>query len=259
MRFANRKFKVLNGKVGVKIAYNSIAPTYDSSKYLFWTRRIEKREEEVINKWLLSMKSMCLDVGCGTGRYSLRIALNYEVVALDFSIKMLKVLRIKALKRNLMLKIHLVLGDGENLPFRNNCFNSLICTLTFDHFKNSFKAASEFSRVLKRNSICILSTFNDKVLGEIQKKFNFKDKVLIKAENTPLFLIYEVGHSTWEIQKIFSRYGFKVIYYTGCRYWFLALSMAIICYPIFLDSLLSKKFRKLIDFAEIHITILKKN
>ncbi|MEM3406929.1 MAG: hypothetical protein QXY18_04745 [Nitrososphaerota archaeon] len=46
------KYKILNGKEGIKKAYDLMAKSYDDSKYLYWTRRIERGEEKIINKWI---------------------------------------------------------------------------------------------------------------------------------------------------------------------------------------------------------------
>lgn len=94
--FGKVRFRVLEGKMGVREAYDCMAGVYDFSEYLYWTRKMEEAEERVIGKWVDGFSGVCLDVGCGTGRYALRIAKKgVEVVALDFSLKMLKRLKAK--------------------------------------------------------------------------------------------------------------------------------------------------------------------
>lgn len=119
---------------------------------------MEEGEERTIKKWLRKLSPPILDVGCGTGRYTIKIVERCsEVIALDVSRTMLKKTVEKA--NAVLERINPILADGEHLPFRNESFNGLICTLTFDHFENCESVAREFSRVLRRDGLCILSTF----------------------------------------------------------------------------------------------------
>lgn len=43
--FKGVKYTVLEGKKGVKEAYDGMASSYDYSGYLYWTRRMEEGEE----------------------------------------------------------------------------------------------------------------------------------------------------------------------------------------------------------------------
>lgn len=97
-------YRVLEGKMGVREVYDCMAGVYDFSKYLYWTRKMEEAEERVVGKWVDGFSGVCLDVSCGTGRYSLRIAENgVEVLALDLSSKMLK--RLKAKKSTFAIEL----------------------------------------------------------------------------------------------------------------------------------------------------------
>jgi len=156
-------YRVLEGKDGVREAYDCMAGVYDFSEYLYWTRKMEEAEERVIGKWVDGFFAVCLDVGCGTGRYSLRIArVGVEVVALDLSLKRL---RLKAKKSGVYDRVNVVVADGERLPLRENAFDCLVCALAFDHFEDCEGAAGEFSRILKNNGLCVLSVFNGCTLG----------------------------------------------------------------------------------------------
>ncbi len=71
-------------------------------------------------------KMRILDVGTGTGFLALILAeLGHEVVGLDLSEGMLRVARKKAKQRG--LKIQFKLGDAENLPFKDESFDAVIC------------------------------------------------------------------------------------------------------------------------------------
>lgn len=124
--FEDVKYRILEGKDGVREAYDSMASSYDCSKFLYWTRKMEEAEERIVKRWLCHFSGVCLDVGCGTGKYALKISEEgVEVVALDLSSSMLERLKWKAKKGESYGRINIVIGDGEHLPFRKDSFDSL--------------------------------------------------------------------------------------------------------------------------------------
>jgi ubiquinone/menaquinone biosynthesis C-methylase UbiE len=259
------KYRILEGKNGIRRTYDDMAGDYDRSKYLYWTRKLEKGEERVVKKWLSKALTPILDVGCGTGRYTLKKAAEgSEVIALDISLKMLKKLIEKAKKHDCYSNVYPVLADGENLPFINDSFNTLICTLTFDHFENCEKAVKEYSRVLKSRGLCILTSFNKYTLDDFKKRANIPlDKIRFQTENMPPTLIYEVGHLIDEIKELFARHEFDAIDVKGCCYWHLlgsedaAITLAR-HYPVKLDSFFNL-FKPLLKYAEIHAYLFRKH
>jgi len=216
---------------------------------------MEEAEERAIGKWVDGFSGICLGVGCGTGRYSLRIARSgVEVVALDLSSKMLK--RLKAKKSDFCDMVNVVVADGERLLFRENAFDCLVCTLAFDHFEDCKGAAGDFSRVLKGDGLCVVSVFNGCTLGDFQRRYGFGDKVPFKTEDMSPVLVFEVGHSAGEVEKIFGNYGFTVECVKGCCYWHISRLFEAY-YPFWLDSFFNL-FRGLLKYAEIHAVLMRK-
>jgi ubiquinone/menaquinone biosynthesis C-methylase UbiE len=234
-----------------------MAGAYDCSGYLYWTRKLELAEERVVKKWVGGFSGVCLNVGCGTGRYSLKIAeMGVEVVALDLSLKMLARLKWKARKSAVSDGVKVVLADAEHLPFKENAFDSLICALAFDHFEYCERVAAEFSRVLKYDSLRVVTVFNSNTLGDFQRRFGFEDKVPFKTEDMSPVLVFEVGHSAGEIRNVFSKYEFEIEEAKGCCYWHL-LPISEGYYQFWLDSLFNL-FKGLLKYAEIHAVLMRK-
>ena len=254
-----RRFRVLEGKEGVRRLYDDLAEIYDHSRLLYLTRRLERCEEEVTREWLERIDPPILDVGCGSGRYSLKSASKgVETISIDLSLKMLKVLLKKLEDHGLKENVHVILADGENLPLRDDSLRGLLCTLTFDHFQEPKKAISEFSRVLRVGGLCVISTLNKEHLKLLRRLLGISaDKVPFLGETIPPTLVYETGHTGLEIQQMLSIYGFKSIKLVGCCYWGLFTPFI----PEFMFKLLEKLLVKLKNFmkhAALHVVVAKK-
>lgn len=94
-----------------------------------------------------------LDIGCGTGNYTIALAsrgLNFTGV--DPSEQML------ASARQRSSEITWLRGNAESIPVDNGRFDGMIATLTIHHWKNLNKAFTEISRVLKENGKLVLFT-----------------------------------------------------------------------------------------------------
>ena len=256
--FGKVKYRVLEGKAGVREAYDCMAGVYDFSEFLYWTRKMEEAEERVVKKWVCGFSGVCLDVGCGTGRYSLKIAdRGVKVVPLDLSSKMLKRLKLKAEKSGVSDKVDVVLADGERLPFRENAFDCLVCALAFDHFEDCDGAAGEFSRVLKGEGLCVVSVFNGCTLEDFQKRYGFGDKVPFRTEGMDPVLVFEAGHSAGEVEKIFGNHGFTVEAVKGCCYWHMS-PLFEVYYAFWLDSFFNL-LKGMLKHAEIHAVLMRKS
>ena len=250
----------MEGKDGVRRLYDDLADIYDHSRFLYLTRRLERCEEEVLREWLDRLESPMLDVGCGSGRYSLRLAdRGVEVVSMDLSLRMLKVLLRKLEGRGVRENVHVVLADGENLPFRGGSFKGLLCTLTLDHLQEPEKAISEFSRVLRSGGLCVISTLNEEHLKLLRRLLGIPaDKTLFLGETIPPTLIYEIGHTGLEVQELLLANGFKPVKLMGCCHW--GLFTPFIPEPML--KLLERLFVKLknpMRHAALHVVVAKRS
>jgi len=260
-RFMNRvKHRVFEGKAGIKQVYDEMAHLYDSSEYLYWTRRMEEGEERAIKKWVEMAPSPLIDIGCGTGRYVVKKGVEgSEAMALDISRRMLRKTMEKAKKCSCHNNIYPILADGEHLPFRDKSFGSLICALTFDHFGKCELVAHEFWRVLKGGGLCILTTFNPYTLNDWKRRAKIPlDKIRFQTEDMPPTLVYEVGHSIDEVEELFAKYGFDIMDAKGCCYWHLLPARLARHYKLKFDSLFNS-FKTLRKYPEIHAVCMKKH
>ena len=209
---------MLRGKLGIMNLYDRIAKFYDYSKYLKFTRIFEECEYRVFRSWIDSFKSPILDVGCGSGRISIPLAMmGFEVISLDFSFNMLRQVR-NRIRRLGLFNIYIVRADAEYLPFKFNSINTLVCLLTFNHFINPGRVASEFGRVLRVNGRCIISTFNSSFLRLYCRLFGIPiNTVLFKVSEDEYILVFEEGFSAYELIKIFREVNcFRIVSIGWC-------------------------------------------
>lgn len=93
-----------------------------------------------------------LEVGCGSARLSCFLASKgYKTTCLDYSESALRVAR-----KNYQITKNVgefVIGDANNLPFKDNTFDIVLSTGLLEHFKNPQIVINEMVRVLKPNGI----------------------------------------------------------------------------------------------------------
>jgi len=104
---------------------------------------------EVVKWFELSEGDSVLDVGTGTGILlpfiKEAIGLKGNLVAMDFSFKMLEQARLRQGARGK----NLINASVEAIPFSSNQFVRVTCFSAFPHFPNKAKALFEMVRVLR--------------------------------------------------------------------------------------------------------------
>lgn len=89
-----------------------------------------------------------IEVGCGSARLSCFLAsLGYNTTCLDYSENALKVAR-----GNYNIAGNngeFILGDAENIPFKNNSFDLVLSTGLLEHFEDPQIVINEMVRILK--------------------------------------------------------------------------------------------------------------
>ncbi len=84
-----------------------------------------------------------LDIACGTGNYTIAISADIDIHGIDCSHHMLDAARAKS------SSITWYLANVESLPFREDAFAGIVCTLAIHHFRALRPAFAEAFRVLR--------------------------------------------------------------------------------------------------------------
>lgn len=137
----------------IRLLFDSIADDYDKLNHILslgvdktWRRRalkciIEERRQEI------------LDIACGTGDFSIEMARHAapgsEVIGLDLSEGMLKVMAEKVAKEGLSEIIRQEQGNAETMRFEDNSFDRVTIAFGIRNFEHRETALREILRVLK--------------------------------------------------------------------------------------------------------------
>ncbi len=147
-------------------------------------------------------KMMILDVGTGTGFLALILAeLGHEVVGLDISESMLSVARKKAEQKG--LRIQFKLGDAENLPFKDDSFDAVICRHLIWTLPNPKRALAEWARVARHKVVVIDGKWMDSSLRTRIRKFVGRILIGIYERRNP----FKQFHYRRELNKALPFYG----------------------------------------------------
>jgi len=105
--------------------------------------------------------SKVLDISTGTGEAALAalpvIGPSGTLVGADISPEMVR----SAVQRVSNTRFLPIAADGQELPFRNGCFDAVVCQLGLQFFPDPARGLMEFRRVLRPGAsacVCVIST-----------------------------------------------------------------------------------------------------
>ena len=133
--------------------FNKIAHRYDDWYRTKTGRYVDRTEKWLVFSMLRSRGGKALDLGCGTGNYTLELKRRgFDVIGLDASEGMLEIARSKGLE--------CVKGDAYSLPFPDESFNLVLSVTMFEFIHEPEKVLREIHRVLKPGGEVLIGTMN---------------------------------------------------------------------------------------------------
>ena len=148
----------LNKKQQVTKMFDTISKEYDGLNRVISFGIDIKWRNKVVK--LVSDKNPknILDIATGTGDLAISLTKTSatEIIGLDISDGMLEVGRQKINSKKLEGIISMIIGDSEDLPFKDNTFDAITVAFGVRNFMNLEKGLSEILRVLKPNGIFVI-------------------------------------------------------------------------------------------------------
>lgn len=137
-------------------------------KYNIWHSKLEKKPNEGgFSKWVLDLlraspNKRLLDVGCGGGIFcKMASKRGLDIYGIDLSNVAIQ------RAREILPNANFIIGEAENMPFKNDFFDYVTCLGSLEHFPNMDKALQEMKRVLKHNGKVFVFLPNSYFIGHI--------------------------------------------------------------------------------------------
>ncbi len=132
---------------------------------------VDKVQKQLIEEAAeLKINEKVLDIGSGTGNYSLWLAQRgLEVTAIDQSKEMMNIAKKKAEEKN--RRIEWILENAQYLPFEDNSFDLVISVTAIEFMDNPTHVIQEAMRVLKPNGRLVIGVLTkESAWGDMYKK-----------------------------------------------------------------------------------------
>ena len=199
--------------------HNRHAEQYDSAHDLDSTRIALLHEKFLKHIYGLPKKSRVLEVGCGSGHDSVKIAKKgFQVIGCDISEGLIGVAKRKAKENKVEKNTRFFVASTNRLPFRGNSIDAALIVASLHHLENPVVALKEINRCLKPGGILVIgsepnawpyvfkkfkhSGLGKKIMGFFRKDYN-AEEVSIGDEAT-------TGFREKELRKMFEDSNFRV-------------------------------------------------
>lgn len=118
-----------------------------------------------------------LDIACGKGTTAFFLAREYDcrVIGIDLSDKMISLCKGRTEGEEVTGRVSFLLGDGENLPFSDSSFDTVISECSLSLLPNKEIAARDIGRVLKSGGKLVMTDIilNGEVSNELRSQVGF--------------------------------------------------------------------------------------
>lgn len=161
--------------------FDMIANEYDSWYVTKLGSFVDKVETDLAFEMIkLSPGMKILDVGCGTGNFSIKLAQRgCKVVGIDISDEMLEIARSKARQMNLDIEFYNM--DVYKLGFEANSFDAAFSMAAFEFIDKPIVALDEMLRVVKDKGQVLIGTISgDSKWGELYQSEPVKSNSVFK-------------------------------------------------------------------------------
>lgn len=150
-------------KKEVEIMFDNISGKYDFLNHLLSLGIDRKWRKNLISMLAATKPASILDMATGTGDLAImtsKFIPSAKITGLDLSRGMLDIGRKKIIERNLQVKIEMIQGDSENMPFETSTFDAVTVAFGVRNYENLLKGLSEANRVMKNGGNIYILEFS---------------------------------------------------------------------------------------------------
>lgn len=159
-----------------------------------------------ILKYFSSLKTeSVLDIGCGNGDFLIQLAEMYpdiKFIGIDFSEEAIKL----ALNNSAcLINVNFYVLDINNLPFKDNTFDTIICINTLHHIipDDQSRVLREMARVVKKNILIEIKNFDSFYFKYLKTEFG-RQRISVAPD------VYIYPTTIRNISKILNEYYYSV-------------------------------------------------
>ncbi|NJE02912.1 class I SAM-dependent methyltransferase [Thermococcus sp. MV11] len=180
--------------------FDKIAARYDEWYRTKTGRYVDRTEKWLIFSMMETRGGKALDLGCGTGNYTLELKKRgFDVIGLDASEGMLRIARSKGL--------NCIMGDAYSLPFPDESFDLVLSVTMFEFIHEPERVLAEIHRVLKPGGEVIIGTMNGRSLWFLLKR--------LKSIFTETAYRYARFYTPGELEGLLRKAGFENVESAG--------------------------------------------
>lgn len=196
-------------KQAVRAAFSSLAPAYDAWYHTPMGKYVWMVEASAVRAMLpQKMNGVVVDIGVGTGMsLTLLEPFSFQVVGVDNTWQMVNIAHQKTQEDQ---EVHLVIGDGENLPFRRNVADLIIGMTVFEFVPNPDRFLQEVQSCLHPKGWLVLGVLTSTNLWALERR--------IRSFAQPDVFSYAQFPSPWQLIRRLYRNGFHHVHYRGAVY-----------------------------------------
>jgi len=197
----------------VRKRYNRIAPFYDFMESLVERSRYSRWRELL---WSQVEGNNILEVGAGRGKNFPYYPANTEIIAIDFSEKMLSRARKKA--RDFGTRAQLIPMDVQDMEFEDNTFDTVVGSFIFCSVPDPIKGLQEVKRVCKPEGKVLLLEHVLSANQALAGLMNLANPVVVKlmGPNINRRTVENVASSGLKVEKV-TELAFGIFKLIGAR------------------------------------------
>jgi ubiquinone/menaquinone biosynthesis C-methylase UbiE len=144
---------------------------------------VEGYDEDTLN-FIIKKRGhpeLIIEIGSGAGAWTKHLAEHSTIVALDFS--SFAIQRLRDITKD--QSVFGLIGDAENLPFRNNCADECFFGFVLHHVPDYMKSITEAVQVINKDGgLVMIETNGSNIFRSISNKIG----IFFKLRNTKSYI-----------------------------------------------------------------------